>query len=208
MWKILRAELHYYKWSLISIFGILSFLGLSSMLQNWGNVYIFAVITMTILFISVGIMGGDTDKEKRDRFHRLIPCTLKTQSWVKTLWLIFILLGMYFLWILYFLIEPTGSVGQALLAMFSMGAFFMIVILSFCIFHDLGYFGKKSYRYTFLFLILLVLVIFVFNIGSYTIEIGPGLQNSPVKVILLNGLMVGMFTLDYVIFIRRKSYLE
>jgi hypothetical protein len=208
MWKIFRAELIYNKWSLISVFGILFFLGMSSLLQKWGDAYIFAVITMLILFITVGITGAASDKEKRDRFHRLLPVSLKTQIRVRTLWLIWIELGMYLIWIVYFLIEPTDSVIQALLAMFTFGAVFLNALLSFCIFHDLGYFGKIFYRYIFLFLIIVILVIFVFNAGSYSIEISPGSFNSPVKVILLNILMVGMMYMDYIIFIKRKSYLE
>jgi uncharacterized integral membrane protein len=166
------------------------------------------VITMPILFIAVGITGADSDKEKRDRFHRLLPVSLKTQSRVRILWLIWIELGMIFLWIGYYMIDPIGSPGHALLAMFTMGAVFNNVLLCFCIFHDLGYFGKISYRYIFLFLIIVILVIFAFNAGSYSIEIGPGLFNSPVKVILLNIFMFGMLYMDYTIFIRRRSYLE
>ena len=208
MWKILLAELNYYKWRLLVVFGMLCVLGMSFIQFQWGNLTQFTIGTVVILFITTGILGSDSDQEKRDRLNKLLPGSLSSQSAARSLFLILIVIGMYTMWIPYSLFNPQETFGQALLIMATWGDIYLIVILSFCIFQDLGHLSKSYYRFVFLGFVLLSLILLILYIGSRFTENGPKLILTPVHALVLNLLAAAMLYADHIIFIRRKTYVE
>jgi len=208
MWKILLAELDYYKWVLMSVFGFLCVLGFSFILFHWETLTQFTMSTVIILFIATGILGGDSDSEKRDRMTKLLPSTLWRQSAARSLFLFLIVMSMYAMWIPFSLINPQGSFSHALSIMAHMSAVYLIVILSFCIFQDLGYIGKRIYRFIFLGFILAGFIIIILYIGTNAIHTESEFEFSPVMAIVLNLLAGAMLFGDIIIFIQRKTYLK
>ncbi len=81
MWKILKAELAYHK------FGFLLAYMLALIIQI-GEFYTQIASSMIIFFIAIGIMGSASDKEKRDRFHSLLPIPIKQLAFIRMVFVV------------------------------------------------------------------------------------------------------------------------
>lgn len=204
MWQILKAELAYNK------FGILIAYVLALIIQI-GDFYTQIASSMIIFFIAIGIMGSESDKEKRDRFHSLLPIPIKQLAFIRTVFVIIFQLGFLVILISHFLSTYFGKDNSALWSILVANGFILSVINIFIIYTELGFFGKKKYKFIFLgiiaiILIALALALYLGFLRKFFV-IGPDFAKSPIDALIFNLICFGMFYLSYALFIRRKSFL-
>ena len=204
MWKILKAELAYHK------FGFLIAYLLAIIIQI-SKFYTLIPSPIIIFFIAVGIMGSQSDKEKRERFHSLLPISIKRRAFIRLAFVIVFQLGFLVIQFSHFFSIYFGIDNTAFWSILIGNGFILSVINLFIIYTDLGYFNTKKYR-----LIFLGILAFVFV--GLTLAIYWGLfhslfvreysfTKSPLNALIFNLICFGMFYLSYSLFIRRKSYL-
>jgi hypothetical protein len=204
MWQILKAELAYNK------FGFLIAYVLALIIQI-GEFYTLIASPMIIFFIAIGIMGSASDKEKRERFHSLLPISIKRRAFIRLAFVIVFQLGFLVIQFSHFFSTYFGKDNSAFWSILVGNGFILSVINIFIIYTDLGYFNTKKYRLIFLciiaiILIALALILFLGFLRSVFV-MGSNFAKSPLDALIVNLICFGMFYLSYVLFIRRKSYL-
>lgn len=204
MWKIFKAELSYNK------FGFLLAYMLALIIQI-GEFYTQIASSMIIFFIAIGIMGSASDKEKRDRFHSLLPIPIKQLAFIRMVFVIVFQLGFLVIQFSHFFSTYFGKDNSAFWGILVANGFILSVINIFIIYTDLGFFNTKKYRFIFLgiiafILIALALILYLGFLRTFFV-MGTSFAKSPLDALIFNLICFGMFYLSYVLFIRRKSYL-
>ena len=204
MWKIFKAELSYNK------FGFLIAYVLAFVIQI-GEFYTQIVSSMVIFFIAVGIMGSESDKEKRDRFHSMLPIPIKKLAFIRMVFVVAFQSGFLVILFTHFLNTYFGENNTFFWSILISNGFILSVINIFIIYTELGFFNTKKYRFIFLGILAFILI-------ALTLAIYWGLfhslfvreysfTKSPLNALIFNLICLGMFYLSYSLFIRRKSYL-
>ena len=204
MWKIFKAELSYNK------FGFLIAYVLALIFQI-GEFYTQIASSMIIFFIAIGIMGSESDKEKRDRFHSLLPLPIKKLAFIRMVFVVTFQFGFLVILFIKFFNTQFGTNNSALWSILVANGFILSVINIFIIYTELGFFNTKKYRFIFLGIIALMLIALALALylGFFrtVFVVGANFAKSPLNALVSNLICFGMFYLSYVLFIRRKSYL-
>jgi hypothetical protein len=204
MWRIFKAELAYNK------FGFLIAYVLALIFQI-GEFYTQITSTMIIFFIAIGIMGSESDKEKRDRFHSLLPLPIKQLAFIRMVFVFAFQFGFLVILLIKFFNTQFGTNNSALWSILIANGFILSVINIFIIYTELGFFNKKKYRFIFLGIIALILIslslALYFGYLRSLFVMGSDFAKSPIEALIFNLVCIGMFYLSYVLFIRRTSFL-
>jgi len=204
MWKIFKAELSYNK------FGFLIAYVLALIIQI-GEFYTQIASSMIIFFIAIGIMGSESDKEKRDRFHSLLPLPIKKLAFIRMVFVVVFQLGFLVILFSHFFSTYFGKDNSAFWSILVANGFILSVINIFIIYTELGFFNTKRYRFIFLGIIAIILIglALALYLGFFRtlFVMGSNFAKSPFDALISNLICFGMFYLSYVLFIRRKSYL-
>lgn len=204
MWKIFKAELSYNK------FGFLIAYVLALIVQI-GEFYTQLASSMLLFFIGIGMMGSASDKEKRDRFHSLLPIPIKKLAFIRMVFVIVFQLGFLVILISHFFSSYFGKDNSTFWTIFIANGFILSVINIFIIYTELGFFNTKKYRFILLAIIAIILI--GLSLALYmgflrtAFVTGSNFAKSPIDALISNLICFSMFYLSYVLFIRRKSYL-
>ena len=204
MWKIFKADLAYNKFGFIIAYAL-------AFVIHFGGFYPQIASSMILFFIAIGMMSSQSDKEKRDRFHTLLPIPIKQLAFIRLAFVIVFQLGFVVILVSHFLNTSFGKDNSAFWSILVANGFIHSVINVFIIYSELGFFNKKRYRFTFLgiiavVLILIALVLYLGYLRTFFI-ISTEIRKTPIDALILNVICFCMFYISYVLFIRRKSYL-
>ncbi|UCE06943.1 MAG: hypothetical protein JSW07_02570 [bacterium] len=204
MWKILKAELSYKKSGFIIAYVL-------ALIVQIGEFYTQVTSSMLIFFIAIGIMGSQSDKEKRDRLHSMLPIPIKKLAFIRMVFVVVFQLGFLVILISHFFSAYFGKDNSAFWTILIANGFILSVINIFIIYTELGFFNTKKYRFIFLGIIgfILIAVALTLYLGFFRsfFVMGSNFAKSPRDALIFNLICFGMFYLSYVLFIRRKSYL-
>jgi len=204
MWEILKAELSYNK------FGFLIAYVLALIIQI-GEFYTQIASSMIIFFIAIGIMGSESDKEKRDRFHSLLPLPIKKLAFIRMVFVVAFQLGFLVILFSHFFSTYFGTDNSYFWSILVANGFILSVINIFIIYTELGFFNTKKYRFIFLGIIAIILIglALALYLGFLRTAfiMGSNFAKSPLDALIFNLACLVMFYLSYTLFIRRKSYL-
>ena len=89
MGKILKAEFTYNMTGILIGYSIVFIALLMGLNGGMENIYGIIAVAFVTFFISIGVMGSESDKEKRDRFLTSLPIPLKLYSIIRLLFVIF-----------------------------------------------------------------------------------------------------------------------
>lgn len=203
MWQIFKAELSYNKFGFLIAYAL-------AFIIHFGGFYPQIASSMVIFFIAIGMMGSQSDKEKRDRLHSLLPIPIKQLAFIRLAFVFVFQLGFVVILLSHFFSAYFGKDNSAFWSILVANGFILSVINVFIIYTELGFFNKKRYRFTFLGIIIgvlnfIALGIFLGYLRSFVI--GSEFGKTPIHALIFNGICLGMFYLSYTLFIRRKSYL-
>ena len=95
MRTILKAEFKYNIAAILIAYTILIISFYIALNGSMENIHGLLVVSFFTFFISVGIIGSESDREKRERFLTLLPIPLKTYSITRLLFVIFYILIWY-----------------------------------------------------------------------------------------------------------------
>ena len=204
MWEIFKAELSYNK------FGFLIAYVLALIIQI-GEFYTQIASSMIIFFIAIGIMGSESDKEKRDRFHSLLPIPIKKLAFIRMIFVFVFQLGFLIILFSHFFSTYFGTDNSYFWSILVANGFILSVINLFIIYTELGFFNTKKYRFIFLGVIAIILIglTLALYLGFLrtAFVMGSNFTKSPLDALIFNLVCLVMFYLSYTLFIRRKSYL-
>lgn len=204
MWQILKAELSY------NISGFIIAYVLALIVQI-GEFYTQVTSSMLIFFIAIGIMGSASDKEKRDRFHSLLPIPIKQLAFIRMAFVIIFQLGFLVILTSHFLSTYFGKDNSAFWTILIANGLILCFINIFIIYTELGFFNTKKYRFILLGIIAIILIDLALAVylGLFrtVFVVGSSFAKSPLIALVFNLVCFSMFYLSYVLFIRRKSYL-
>ncbi len=204
MWRILKAELSYNKSGFIIAYML-------ALIVQIGEFYTQVTSSMLIFFIAIGIMGSQSDNEKRDRFHSLLPIPIYKLAFIRMVFVVVFQLGFLVILISHFFSTYFGRDNSTFWTILIANGFILSVINIFIIYTELGFFNTKKYRFIFLGIIALMLIALALALylGFFrtVFVVGANFAKSPLNALVSNLICFGMFYLSYVLFIRRKSYL-
>ena len=204
MWRIFKAELAYNK------FGFLIAYVLALIFQI-GEFYTQITSSMIIFFIAIGIMGSESDKEKRDRFHSLLPLPIKQLALIRMIFVLAFQVGFLVILLIKFFNTQFGTNNSVLWSILIANGFILSVINIFVIYTELGFFNTIKYRFILLGIIAIILI--GLSLALYmgflrtVFATGSNFAKSPFDALIINFICIGMFYFSYALFIRRKSYL-
>ncbi len=205
MWRILKADLAYNKLVLFIAYSLVFFLKFGALYQE-----IFS--SLIIAFIAIGIMGSESDKERRERLQMLLPIPAKTLSASRLLFVIIFQAGMFILWMITALVEPCGSLLLTICIMFIANALFFILINSLILYTDLGFYRNKRYRYIFWAVVLIIApaIAWIFYNGKvlFFLQENASMTAVVIETIVYNLICLAFFFVNYKVFLGRSSYLK
>jgi hypothetical protein len=156
-------------------------------------------------------MGSQSDKEKRDRLHSLLPVSIKQLALIRLVFVIVFQLGFVVILVSHFLKTYFGKDNSVFWSILVANGFILSFINIFIIYAELGFFNTKKYRLVFIGIISFILVGFSFALYQGLFRtffiMGSNFGKSPIDALVFNLVCFGMFYLSYVSFVRRKSYL-
>ena len=204
MWQILKADLSYNKFGFLIAYAL-------ALIIHFGGFYPQIASSTIIFFITIGIMGSASDKEKRNRLYSLLPIPIKQLAFVRLAFVIVFQLGFVVILVNHFLSTYFGKDNSAFWSILVANGFILSWINVFIIYSELGFFNKKKYRLTFLgiiavVLILIALMLYLGYLRTFFV-ISTEIRKTPIDALILNVICFCMFYISYVLFIRRKSYL-
>ncbi len=218
MWKVLKTEFRYHK-TVITATYVLGglFLGatllsdimksMDSPMATWSWM---SVVTTAYIFLLIHI-GSHDEKEKRDRLHSLLPIPRGKLGITRLALLIFFQAGFGIIWLVGVMAAGKGLDLAYLYYMLSSNAFFFLTVAFIAIYLDLGHFGRNTYRRIFIGLMALLLVLIIwFTLAGNIIPVLEYIfepYTTPAGAAIFVFMAAGLFYLDVIIYMRRKSYL-
>ncbi len=204
MWRILKAELTYNRFGFIIAYML-------ALITQIGEFYTQIASSMIIFFIAMGIMGSESDKEKRDRFHSLLPLPIKQLAFIRMVLVFAFQFGFLIILLIKFFNTQFGTNNSAFWSILIANGFILSVINIFIIYTELGFFNRKRYQFILLGIIAVILIsltsaLYFGHLRSLFV-MGNGFAKSPIEALIFNLVCIGMFYLSYTLFIRRKSFL-
>lgn len=220
MWRIFKAELRYNISGLMIGFIIVSLFFLATFIWDNMNLYTFIINSSISCFIMIGIVGSETDKEKRDRLYTLLPNTIREVAWFRLLFMFIFQAFVLALWLVVYFVELPEVGGRAIWTVFSANGFLISFIMLFAIYHDLNYFSTNKYKYLFFVWVLLgLLLIYIqrpdlvfvrmVDVGHsfHVFELYKDLFTSALGAVIANLVCFGLIYLDVTVYCRRRLYL-
>ncbi len=221
MFKILISELEYYKYFFIFIYGLILLFFLGTIKNEEIDLYFFMSNSSIIFYISVGIFGSASDKEKRERFQSLLPFSVNTMGKQRLLFVILYQTSVFLLWLVIYVTGYIQENSDLIWTMISINMFNLIIICLFVIYTDLGFYGIRFHKPIVALIIagsIFLYAITMLNIKNYVFSefsFETPLFSAYMDFIKLpyGALFMTMFAgilyyLSYIIFINRKSYLK
>jgi hypothetical protein len=173
-----------------------------------------------LFFVSVGIFGAASDKEKRERYHALLPVSVKIMGKQRLLFVILYQICVFIFWLILYYMKLFDGNSEVIWSLISIIMFNLMIICLFVIYTDLGFYGIKFHKPIIALIIACSIFIYsitLMNINTYVfaeLNFDTSLFFSYIHFIkLLFGaivmtLLTGLFyAISYIIFIHRKSYL-
>jgi len=213
MWRLMKAELSYYKFALLLGFGVCVLVAVASWIWNWGDLNTPIANSAFSYFITIAIIGSDADKEKRDRLYSLLPLSLREIAHGRMLLAVLFQISIFLLWLIFLAVTRESVTLRTICNMLSFSALTLAMIMFFVIHHDLGYFGnnKRYYGIYYGFLGLAIVSIgflyYIQKLQTVLKYLFTTLYGLPAGAILFSVFALGMYILSLRIFMRRKSYL-
>ena len=211
MRKILKAEFSYNLTGILigySIVFLALFVGLNGGMDNIHGLIAVAFITF---FISVGIMGSESDKEKRDRFLTLLPIQLKQYSIARLLFVIFYQLGMFSILLLFYLLKVIPENVSTFWDIVTMNSYTLIFISFFILYSDLKFYRSKYYCYIYLSILLLIAALLiigmVYRVIPPVLVFGENLPKTVFDAVIFNVIFVIVYYVCFKVYNGRNSYL-
>ena len=212
MWKILKADFDYNIDGLMVLYGIGISLFIAGFIWDSFDVNLLSGITIISYWVIIGNLGKREDNEKRDRFITLLPIPIRQIGRARNIYLITVQSGLFLLWLISLWLNPLPTKEIILRDLISLNALVFVFMIPFIIFHDLGYFGKRIYRFTFtggiLFLLIFLIWLDLRGIIKYPFQFGEDHVKSTAEIGSYYLVVTGLFYWNHIVFIRRKSYVE
>jgi len=212
MGKILKAEFKYNMAGILISYSIVLIAFLVSLIGDMDDVYDLFSVTFVTFFISIGIMGGESDKEKRDRFLTSLPIPLKQYSIARLLFVIFYQLGMFSILVIFYLLKVTPENVSAFWDIMKMNSYTLIFISFFIIYGDLKFYNSKYYHYLYLIIMLLLAALLIMGIVHQVIPLTLLFRQNFPKTFLYAAIFkiifLGMYYVCFIVYNGRKSYLR
>ncbi len=214
MSKILKNQIHYYKYYYISAWGFTLLLAAVLLFTGVESAYLITMGGSTIIIIFYSILiGVNSDKEKQSSMLVLLPRKISEISRVQILQVLMLFTGVMILWFFTYFAQNQTSLQEASIQIFSFCSYLINWIFFFWILGDLTQVGRWYLKIIFLFLVILY-ILSVIIIGSYFgISFFDWLNFSDeepetIPELLSNVILSIIFIITkYNIFIKRKSYL-
>lgn len=211
MWQLLKAEIVYYKLSLFIVYSLCLLILLANMNFGIDGFYKLMGTSIIIAFISIGIMGAESDKEKRERFQASLPISIQQLSFVRLLFIVILQGGFFILWCIRYLIALNKIGMTDIYSMFCMNAFLFSVLNLFIIYSDLKFYNKFKYRAIFWCIIVSsISILFYYLFNGYVrsfFSIGPTFEKTLWDAVFTNFIAFLLFCVSHIVFVNRKSYL-
>ena len=229
MWRLLKAELQYYKIDLILglSFGLIGMI--ANVITGWQNPEIdlpgvrslMAMGTVFACFLRLFKYAQD----KKDRQHATLPLPVRQVGVLRLLYIIIIWLGLVVLfWICSSTIRPY-RVDTIIWETLSLTGFIFMANAILFIHRDLYLSLSRRYQkaglmaaYSFIIVLGYVLFYFIFAVSipyfKFLRQLDPFKDNfktiasSPYAILLSNVLGIGFSIMSVVIYERRRSYIE
>lgn len=216
MLRAIMAELKYFKYPIIIIYGIILYLFYRTMIEDL-DVNGFMLSSSILFLIAMGILGIASGAEKRDRFTAMLPLSIQSIGIQNLMLIIICKTSIFLLWIItYFTIYIRKDPGL-IWTMTSFSMFNLTFVGIVMIGIDLGYYVTR-FRKT-IFIISLIGAMGLFNIfgdimysdlwiNKKAIIISPEFIKTPLWA-LSTALLAGFILfLDFKLFINRRYYLD
>jgi len=211
MRKILKAEFTYNMTGMLIGYSVVFLAFLAGLKGSMDNVYGLITVSSITFFISTGIMGGESDKEKRDRFLTSLPIPLKQYSIARLLFVIFYQFGMFLILLLFYLLKVTPENVSVFWDILTINSYALIAISFFIIYSDLKYYSSKYFHY--IYLVFMLILAALLTLGMIIKIIPPVLmfgQNFPktfLHAAIFNFIFLGMYGLCYTVYNKRHSFI-
>lgn len=211
MLQILEAEFSYTKNGLMLSYLIAIIFLFAALMWDFVDVFGFTSHTTINYFIFMGILGSESDKEKRTRLYASLPVLRRTVSLIDLIYVGLCHAGMVILWIVFLMIGYDHISARTVWGLLSLNGFVLSLIVMFIIHTHLGFFDSKFYKrsiYWFILFAVLVLAALQY-LGYYMVVIRFLIRQLvlPSGAIALNALALVLSYWSIVLFTRRKSYL-
>jgi hypothetical protein len=211
MGKILKAEFTYNLTAILIGYSIVFLALLVGLIGGMDNIHNLIPVAFITFFISVGIMGSESDKEKRDRLLTSLPIPIKQYSLARLLFVIFYQLGMFLLLLLFYLFKVTSENAPIFWDIVTMNSYTLIFISFFILYSDLKFYRSKYYCYIYLsilFLIIALLIIgMVYRVIPPVLVFGENLPKTIFDAIIFNVIFVIVYYVCFKVYNGRNSYL-
>ena len=211
MGKILKAEYSYNIAAILIAYLILImslFVELKGSMENFYSLLVVAFITF---FVSIGIMGSESDKEKRDRFLTLLPIQLKKYSIARLLFVIFYQLGIIAITSLFYLLKVSNVNSSMKWDMIVMSCFSLIFISFFIIYSDLKFYRSKYYKFIFLIVLAIFIALLIAGMAYHIIPpvlvLGKNFPKTFWHAFISIIIFAGLYYISYKVYNGRRSYL-
>jgi hypothetical protein len=231
MGKILKAEFQYNMTGILIGYSIVILAFLAGLNGGMDNIYGLITVSFITFFISIGIMGGESDKEKRDRFLTSLPIPLKQYSIARLLFVIFYKLGMFLILSVFYLLKVTPENSSTFWIIITMNSYALIFISFFILYSDFKYYNSKYVKYYYLIGLFIIAMLFIAGIlfeifPKPVIMLGNNSTNTFFDAAIVNIIMFGnnststffyaaivniicwgMIYIDFLVYNKRNSYL-
>jgi glucan phosphoethanolaminetransferase (alkaline phosphatase superfamily) len=216
MWQIIKAELSYNGPLLLAFYLVTLGIWIAYLFDAGGILQLFAV---PAFFLMIALFTGAT-KEKRERFHALLPVCLEHRSLTGLLsYTVLFHATMLSAWTTQFLRERTALANEFItfwgvltLNGLTIGIFFLLVIRL-----DLKHYTEKKYHWVAdtAFVAALLLTFSIYFFAKFSAHHNPELYAlirnlvfySPLVAVVTNVVCAGLLYLSMTVYVGRKSYL-
>ncbi len=212
MRSFIISEFRYNRNALMIGGTICTLLLLVQILTGSDNAYSLMSTAMISYFITIGIIGSESDKEKRDRFMMLLSIDLKTAALTRLIFLVVVLLGFNALWLVFATFVTGPLTGVFVWRVISTMSLVLGLICLFVIHADLGHMRTKKYRFlmwTLLFLSAIShVLLFLLGSDNQYLAFWRDVVSSPLGALALVVSAGLLLYLDMLVFKKRVFYLQ
>lgn len=214
MWKILKAEIRYFKGAYYATWGFAILLASILLLTSVQNAYLITMGGSTIAVVIFCISAGvNSDNEKRNRLFVLLPRQIQQIILTQIITIIILLAGMVIIWFITYVVKPSETLSEATIRITTFCSYIINWAFFFWILGDLTHVGRSYLKVIFIF-IMVMLILTIIRIGTFFgVEViswfvfSDSEPETLFELISMVVLSVILIITEYHIFIRRKSYL-
>ena len=204
-----------YKYHAVAIF-VVYCIGIIMLLLDllWSKINIDAAMGTTTVAFFVGMitMGITEDSETRERLQALLPISLRQFSAERLLFVLVFQAGIALLWMLHMVLKYSDEAGRIMLNIFSNTGYNLLFVMFFVVYGDLGGFGRRIWRILFFIFGLSVLAFLIYlsvlNVIDFPISYSDEMRRTFAEGFLYMAISVILIIFDYIIFLRRKTFVR